>query len=366
MERASYGLIQALRSTVEAQVIAWGGSQALLALFLPYCLLAACVRILLQRPDVIHLGDAVMCVIGETLKKWFGVPTIVTVHGLDLTMPHRFYQWMLRRALPTCDRIACVSEATAEVCREYGLKDKVVVVPNAIDVNTMPLADDKARDLVNQAAGSDQTRVLLSVARLVLRKGIEDFIRTTLPAVVAQAPDTVYWVVGDGPERSAIERAVAELNMKAHVRLWGRVPEAVLGAIYERADVFVMPNIQVPGDMEGFGIVVLEANLAGLPVVASRLEGLREAIEDGQNGILVSPEDNGRFATEVTRLLLNDTVRREAGERARATVVARYSWASIAAIYECEMRNLSGSGCCCRRLVGASTPSTVSEDKGVG
>jgi glycosyltransferase involved in cell wall biosynthesis len=117
------------------------------------------------------------------------------------------------------------------------------------------------------------------------------------------------------------------------VALLGRVPDETRDLLFAACDVFVQPNIEVPGDMEGFGIVVLEAASFGAPVVAARIEGLRDAIADGVSGILVTSESRRGFLGEIERLLSDERARRALGESARAYVAEHYAWPRIALRY---------------------------------
>jgi glycosyltransferase involved in cell wall biosynthesis len=113
----------------------------------------------------------------------------------------------------------------------------------------------------------------------------------------------------------------------------GVVDSATVWAAYRACDVFVMPNIQVPGDVEGFGVVALEACLAERCVMAADLEGIRDAIQDGENGLLVPPGDAGAQSTMILRLLKDNGMRDSLGRRARDVVVDKFDWSRIADEY---------------------------------
>jgi len=109
----------------------------------------------------------------------------------------------------------------------------------------------------------------------------------------------LYVVVGDGEDRPDVERALDETHAREKVLLLGKVGEERLADLLRSTDVFVMPNIVVPNDVEGFGIVALEAAASGLPVVAADLQGIKDAIIHGENGVLVEPENAAAFADAV-------------------------------------------------------------------
>ena len=132
--------------------------------------------------------------------------------------------------------------------------------------------------------------------------------------------------------------------MDDYVHLFGRVSAEMLAAVYKAADLFVMPNEPVAGDMEGFGLVVLEANLFGLTVVASDLEGIHDAIEPGKNGRLIHWDSIENFATNIVNLLKSPEELAAAGERACEYALTNFSWDIIARRYLSEFQAVAGQG----------------------
>ncbi|MDZ7682333.1 MAG: glycosyltransferase [Fodinibius sp.] len=144
--------------------------------------------------------------------------------------------------------------------------------------------------------------MLLTVGRKVKRKGHEWFIREVMPKLDREV---VYVTVGDGPEFEHVQQAAEESAYSDRIFLLGRQPDEVLKQAYAAADLFVMPNIPVEGDMEGFGIVLLEANMARTPAVAADLEGIKDVISQGDNGYRVSTLEADQFAKRVQSMLSN-------------------------------------------------------------
>src|SRR5205085_1664100 len=163
-------------------------------------------------------------------------------------------------------------------------------------------------------------KVLLTVGRLIERKGVVHFLTEIMPRLLAQRQDISYLIVGEGPQRDLIETRIASLHLGNHVALLGRVDDDTLRSAYNIADLFIMPNIPVQNDIEGFGLVALEAAAAGRYVVASRLDGIPEAIVPGQNGVLLDPLDTDAFASTILDLLADDRKRTAFGLRAREYV----------------------------------------------
>jgi glycosyltransferase involved in cell wall biosynthesis len=175
--------------------------------------------------------------------------------------------------------------------------------------------------------------VLITVGRLVKRKGVAWFIEEVLPELASKYPSLTYLVVGDGEERPAIEAAIEKTNLRQHVRLLGQVSDELKEAAYTRANVFVMPNITVPGDMEGFGLVLLEASVRGLPVVASDTEGIKDAVSDGKNGVLVPPRAAAAFRREIGQFLRDSDYAKKFGAQSRKFTLATYRWDKLADRY---------------------------------
>ena len=186
-------------------------------------------------------------------------------------------------------------------------------------------------------------RVILSVGRLVERKGVAWFVEHVLPRL---PEDVLYLVVGEGRQRSAINVAANFSCVASRVRMMGEVSDDMLAAAYRSADVMVMPNIPVRGDMEGFGLVALEAAAAGLPVVASRIEGITDAIQHGRNGILVEAGDVEEYSRALMRLLeMPDSDLASLGETYARYTLENYSWTSTAERYvEIISRTIAGRG----------------------
>lgn len=265
-----------------------------------------------------------------------GVACGAIAHGRDVTLPVVPYQWLLPRIFGALDGVFPVSRATGAACRRRGLPArKMRVVPNGVDpARFAPPEDPKAarRELLDAFGASlpDGGLLLCSVGRHVKRKGFDWFAGRVLPRL----PEGVhYWLAGDGPKTKAIARAARRAGVAHRVRLLGRISEENLHRLYRGADLFVMPNIPVEGDMEGFGVVMLEAGLSGLPTVAARLEGIQDVVEEDQNGHLVAPGDAEGFAGRIRRYRSGERDACVAGRRAAGHVRSRFGWPAVAGRY---------------------------------
>ncbi|MFQ5568202.1 MAG: glycosyltransferase family 4 protein [Rhodothermales bacterium] len=274
-----------------------------------------------------------------------GIPMAIIAHGRDVTQPGP-YQRLVRRMFAACDAVFPVSRATGAACLERGLpNDKLRVIPNGINPDRFaPLHSFEARRRVLlETLGSpdyrlpDDALLLCSVGRQVERKGFAWFIDNVMPLL----PDDVhYWLAGNGPEAPAIADAIRRHGLEQRVRLLGRVSEENLAALYRGADLFLMPNIPVPGDIEGFGVVMLEAGLSGLPTIASRLEGIQDVITEGINGHLVESGNAWAFSEAIMTYYHHRAALEAASRQATRHTTQTFQWATVADQYAQAMRAL--------------------------
>lgn len=335
MQRFNQKLIRHLRGCRSFRLISWGGSQGFLPLFLPWALGRAVFLRLFGGVDLIYLSDGLLSPLGLILKKLLRVPVAVNVHGRDIAFTFPFYLTVIPACLRRLDLVICVSTQLKEICLGYGVPEAILrVVPNGIDpadftwTEKTPPAERLGIDLSGRT-------VLLTVGRLVPKKGVDRFVADILPAVAERAPEVLYLAAGGGPLRERIEALAREKGLRERVRLLGDLPmdDGRLKALYCAADIFVMPNVEVAGDIEGFGIVAIEASAAGLPVVASRLQGIQEAVKDGENGILLDWDDPAAFTAALLDLVKNPRKRADLGERGRRYTAENFSWDRIAGLY---------------------------------
>ncbi|MCE5218894.1 glycosyltransferase family 4 protein, partial [bacterium] len=178
--------------------------------------------------------------------------------------------------------------------------------------------------------GLDDAPVLLTVGRLVERKGHAAVIRA-LPQVVAQLGPVSYVIAGSGPEESRLRAEVEALHLQERVRFAGAVADEQLPDFYHLCDLFVMPTRELRDDpVEGFGIVYLEANAAGKPVLATRCGGVADAVEDQVSGVLLEPGDEGALVEAIISLLGDPARLQQMGQAGLRRVRERFTWDRIA------------------------------------
>ncbi len=308
---------------------------AFLPVFIPYSIFKA-IR-LIRKHNITHLHSASgpHCFEALLIRKLTGVKLSITIHGLDIIIK----LFMLDRILPffvkRFDKIFCVSNATRRECIARGVPaEKCAVIFNGVNPDTFPLKltrKEMQAELEHTAGISLKgKKVLCTNGRLIKRKGVAWFILNVMPKLEERY---IYLVSGDGPERDEIKAAIAGGGLESRVRMLGKTGFRTLRLLYNAADMFIMPNIQDPGTMEGFGLVILEAGSCGTPVIASKIEGISDAVIHGVTGWLVPEKDVNGFIKRIHDFSL---------PRAKiiATIKKRFDWASIAAQYLKDIRGI--------------------------
>ena len=174
---------------------------------------------------------------------------------------------------------------------------------------------------------------LLTIGRLIERKGVAWFLLEVLPLLLLDFPLIHYSIVGTGPQERLIKKIIQEKDLQDHVSLHEQATDAERDTLLSGATLLVTPNIPVEGDMEGFGMVCIEASGRGVPVCAARLEGLSDAVIEGRTGHFFHPLDPADCA-RVIRVMIESPL--APGEGARATM-ERYAWPRLLERYHREV-----------------------------
>ncbi len=275
-----------------------------------------------RRYDIIHIHWPLpLALLGWAAARASGAPRVTLFYGVELRLVARafpalrgFLRWAIRRS----ERVVAISRYTADEVRALVARD-VEVIPYTYELAAAPQRVD--REEVREPT-------ILFVGRLVERKGVPVLV-DAVAELRGETPARLV-IVGDGPERAAIERRAAERGIADAVEVRGQVSdEALLGA-YAGADVFVLPAIvDSRGDTEGLGVVLLEAMNFGLPVVGSAVGGILDIVVPGESGMLVPPGDSAALADALRRLLGDPALARRLGDAGRERVRTHFSWARI-------------------------------------
>ncbi len=237
----------------------------------------------------VHFADAALAPLAWLIQKIVEVPVTITTHALDVIYPNALYQRVVPWCLRRLDGVVSVSRFTRDLCIARGVDpSRCRVIPNGLHPEWLESNEELSGDAAFLPTNLADRRVLVTIGRLVRRKGVAWFVAEVMPRL---GSEYVYLVGGAGEQRGAIERAIAQHGLQGRVQLLGTLDEPRKRALLACADLFLMPNVAVTGDAEGFGISVIEATAHGVPVLASDLEGLRDAVIDGVTGRLVASGD---------------------------------------------------------------------------
>ena len=324
LEEYSYNLIREFESHEFTHKITLSKSIKHLIWFLPYSFFRALYLIRKYSLQSIHLCDGLLSPVGLLLKLLTGAKVTVTIHGLDITYRHPFYQMLIPWCLSRLDGIVCVSHSTRGECERRIIPcPDSTVIPNGIRPDQLYLQQSKnelRRKLENLIGISMKNKkVLFTIGHLVKRKGVAWFVGNVIPRL---EDSYLYVVAGEGSERGTIQEVVGRCKLQGRVLLLGEVSNEDRKLIYNASDIFIMPNITIPGDVEGFGIVALEAGSCGLPIVASNIQGLRDAVINGKTGYLVEEGDVDGFVGRITDMNLDK-------DQIRELINSTFDWAKI-------------------------------------
>lgn len=335
MQSVSMQLVDSLQKSKDIEIesiimrASWKFIRLKTSLFLMSLVWRIPAKIEKTKPDVVLFSSMVTAGILPFILNKTKVPFVTINHGQDVTFPSATYQRYLSFLFKKLDGVISVSSATRNACIERGMEpEKGVALPNGFDTKVMGMLPEKnkARKLIEEQFKLDLSgrKLLLSVGRQVKRKGYRWFVDKTVDKIKT---DTVYLIVGDGPERENIQKAKEKSDKKEKIVIVGKQPDEILNACYAAADLFIMPNIPVEGDMEGFGIVLLEANRAGVPAIASDLEGIKDVIEEGVNGYKIPHGNPDLFAAKIDYVLKHELD--ELSRKSKEYVQKYYSWDTV-------------------------------------
>lgn len=277
----------------------------------------------------IHCGQLISAGFsGLILKKILNIPYIIYVYGADLLEYEKksFLRKILMKIILKADRIIVISQFTKLKVLETGVSpEKVRIINPGIDLEDFEMEFD-VQDF-KSSLHLEGKKIVLTVARLVERKG-HDLVLEAMPQIIRDIPDAHYLILGKGPFKKNLEKMTVEKKLQDYVSFLGFVPDSEIPKYYSVCDVFVMVSREIKrrGDVEGFGIVFLEANALKKPIIAGRSGGIEDAVEDGVTGLLVDPEDVDEIAGSIIQLLKDENLRNRLGQQGYTRVKERYDW----------------------------------------
>lgn len=306
MQRVSMQLLSHLEEKEDINIIpivakgSWETVEVRTLLFITRLLVELPPLVKEHKIDAILFSSMVTASVAPALRPHIDAAMIAINHGQDVTMPNSIYQRYLPKVFDTLD----------------GYEDDWL--------EFLPSKEKTRAELREELNIKADRKILLSVGRQVKRKGHSWFIQQVLPKLNLPVE---FLVIGDGPQHETITNLAHTTITDSNIHVLGRCSDDFLYTAYAGADLFVMPNIPVSGDIEGFGIVMLEAALAGTPTLASALEGIKDVIENGRNGYLIEPLNPGLFASHIDKVLNHEL--EELSQKTLSYVTTNFNWDNV-------------------------------------
>ncbi len=351
IENQNYGIARALSKITTVKIIANKRGKK----FLPFFLIQATGQALFSvwKYDVVLIGDGVLSPLALFLKFFYPKKKFVSIiHGLDITYAHKkslmgkIYRLINIPSLKKMNKLIMVGNHTIKEAVAVGIpKNKCVFIPNGF--NLQEICQKHSRAELEKLLKMDLSgkKVILRVGRFVRHKGLEWFISNVMPhlpenCILVGAGGRNKKTVGDGDIYPNCQKAIQKNNLQDRVKLLTNIPQSDMNILFNTVDLFISPNIEIAGSMEGFGINAIEGSACQKVVIASNLQGLKDAVIDGKNGFLVEPENTEQWIKKIKAILEADDFRRAFGKRAQQYTVKNFSWSTIAEKYLQELQKL--------------------------
>jgi len=292
-----------------------------------------------EKPDLVAVSHVLPAgYIAYKMKLWFGVPYLVFAHGTDiLTARRNFWKrfWM-RYVLRRAKFVIANSRFTAALLHEEGIA-KINIIPPSVDTaNAASQPESHNVGSRNNGANkpdldfrrNDNRNIIISIGRLVPRKGFDTLIKA-MPMIIKEVPDAHLQIIGRGAYYDELVRLAHELRVEKFVDILTDVSDKEKIQRLSAASLFALAARKVGNDIEGFGIVTLEASAAGVPVVVTSSGGSAEPIVDNATGIIAPSDDLKTLSAAIIRLLKNKDQAQKMGAAGREYVAKEYSIETI-------------------------------------
>ena len=348
MEKQSFELINNAALYLKVHTIVYDNEESILTFF--FRLNQRILSKIKDNPGIrlLHFNDGLIAALASFHKGYDHLKKVVTLHGLDIVFPFPYFQRKVIPRFNTFDHVIAVSQATAEAAQSRGIdSSRISVIPNGVDpVTSIAVQED-----------DKFPPYFITLGRPVKRKGFSWLMQQVIPALQGNFK---LLMVGPFDQRPTLKEHLLNLlpaklyhlstlflghptdqqEMRRLLKVYpekiqhlGKVPFAQLKHLLANAQAFLMPNIHVPGDMEGFGLVCLEASSAGTVVVASELEGITSAIIHNHNGLLLNSQDTDAWIAQLQSILDNPDYYQNLGQQFKNNTSVDFSWDIMARSY---------------------------------
>ena len=252
----------------------------------------------------------------------------VILHGMDLAMALRTprKRFISKLILNRADKIICANSYVQGGLLEFlpELEDRIIIVNPGIEGGSPDINPSDIQEIKN-TYNLEGKKILLSLGRLVKRKGVDKVIESIINMPEEETTELIYFIAGAGPREEYLKNLVPPRYSKKIIFL-GSLTEYDKWMWLKTCDVFIMPSRDIEGDFEGFGIVYLEANLCAKPVIAGNSGGVKDAVVEGETGLLVDPENINEISGAIRMLLSDNNLRDKLGKQGKDRAVREFSW----------------------------------------
>lgn len=299
----------------------WGTSSAKFKYLAPYYYLELLKE---KNYDYILCGEAhhTLMLPAWLVQKQTGIPFGVFTYGADMLRHQKqITRFLFNPLLCAAQNVFPDSQRAGEISKDIGvMPDKIHIVHPSVNIER--LNRNIAPNVIREKFDLQGKKCILSVGRLVERKGYDIMIRA-LPEILKKTPSAHYIIVGRGEQEIHLRKLAKDLNVTSHITFAGYISDDDLGSYYALCDVFAMISREISekSNIEGFGIVYLEANLFGKPVVAGRSGGVEDAVVHGKTGLLVDPHSPVEVSEALLSLLNNPELAQRLGDAGRTRVL---------------------------------------------
>ncbi len=258
------------------------------------------------------------------------IPFVLYAHGEEITVgiTSRKFRFLLPFIYNRARAIIANSHNTKELLLSIGVRhEKIHIIRPGVDIDRYFPVENKSSEILERHKINGP--ILLTVGRLQRRKG-QDMVIKSLPFIIKSYPSLKYIIVGEGEELANLRELVDFYKVQKNVIFAGKVSDSDLVKYYQSCDIFIMPNRQIGSDIEGFGMVFLEANAVQKPVIGGKSGGTGDAIIEGKTGFRVNGEIIEEISDAVLKLLADPVLAKQMGSHGRQRVEQEFSWAAVA------------------------------------
>ncbi|MFA9558193.1 glycosyltransferase family 4 protein [Evansella sp. AB-rgal1] len=281
-----------------------------------------------HKIEEIHFGNVMpIGIIGPIIKRLLRIRYYPYIHGFDFlesknnALKYKLVQFCLRHA----NKIICNSNYTKNKLMESDLEERNITVIHP-GIHKKKAATINAQSLISKFMLEDR-KVIITVGRLVKRKG-HDLVIKSLREIIKITPNVKYVICGDGPEEENLKLLVKDLDLEDYVVFTGSISREDLETIYSIADLFIMLNRELTetGDVEGYGIVFLEAGMYKLPVIGGNNGGVPDAVLHGKTGYLIDPSSQEEIVQTVSSFFMDQDLAKQFGNNGYRWVTENCLW----------------------------------------